>query len=124
MHYLPTSAVLAANQYHVESPLLQHPWKRTTARRDRKRMRRIAPVKCNRRVLALLVGVGCTVVLVQRELAIGAGIDAQFDRGRWALGGPLQLRPHRDDGASAHVERHGLQRRNGGDDLAAFKRGA
>src|SRR3974390_622079 len=124
MSYLLANAVLAADQYHVESPLLQNPGKRTSLRRDRKRVRGIAPAKSNCCVRALFVGVGRTVVFVEREFAVSAGIDSQLNWIGWVLGGPLQLRPHRDNGARAHVERHDLQRRSGGYDLAAFERGA
>ena len=73
---------------------------------------------------ALLVGVAVALVLVEREVTIGAGVNAQLDGAGGALACVLNLRPKRQNGAGADVERNAVQRRGGVDLLRALQLGA
>src|SRR5450759_4968592 len=56
----------------------------------------------------LLVGVGCALVLGERERAVRAGVDVQGDWIRWLFAGVLQLWPPGDDGARADIDGPGI----------------
>src|SRR5580658_10292692 len=64
----------------------------------------IVPMERDGCMRALLVAVAVVLVLIEREIAIGAGIDAELDRIRWLFGCPLHLWAHGDDGAGTDKE--------------------
>ena len=83
-------AIASTGEHNVEGPVLEHTRELSLTFRNSQRLLRIVPVELNRRIDALLVVVVVVLVLVEREVAIRAGINAQLDRDRRAS--PLHTR--------------------------------
>ena len=58
---------------------------------------RIVPMERDGGVHALLVVVAVVLVFVQNEVSVGSAIDAQLNRIRRLLSGPLDVGAHGDD---------------------------
>ena len=77
------------------------------------------PLKRNRGVFSLFVVVIVAFVLVEREPAVRAAINAKLDRVRWFLSRVLHHRTERHNGTSADIQRQDVDGRIGRDGFAA-----
>src|ERR1700690_1325133 len=119
---IQAGTVSLADDNYLKGAGLQHAWECALPGVDGQLSLGVVPVERDGRVDAFLVVVVVVLVLVQREGAVGAGIDAQLDRIGWLLGGILKERTHRNDGAGAHHERDLVHGRIDGYALAAGER--
>src|SRR5579863_260906 len=72
-------AVAFSDEDDVEGVRLRHAGELALAVTDGQRVRGIVPLQGNRRVRAFFVVVIVVLVLVEREVAVGAGINPEFD---------------------------------------------
>ena len=91
------------------------------ARAQGQRFRFLVPVKRNARIFAVEILAADAVILVQREAAVGAGIDVERQRRMRVVAGELDRRASRDDRAGADEQRHPLVRRVDRDRLTAVR---
>ena len=72
-------AMAFSDEDDVEGVRLRHAGELALAVTDGQRVRGIVPVQRNRRVHAFFVVVIVVLVLIEREVAVGAGINPEFD---------------------------------------------
>src|ERR1035437_10898333 len=76
---------------------------------DPQRACRVVPLKRDRCVIAFFVAIAVPFILVEREAAVSAGVDAHFNRPFWMLIGIFTLRPERHNGSAADVKRNPIK---------------
>ena len=78
----------------------------------------------NSRIEAFFVIVIVVFIFVEREVSVGAAIDAEFDRVGWSLCGSLFVRAQRKNGSGANIQRESVQGSCGVDRPPAFDCGS
>src|ERR1035437_983129 len=94
------------SEFDAQSTRCRHSREGALALADCECFGRIVPSQLVSGVLPLLVIVGFVIVLVDGELGICAGIDANLIRRVELLGGVLNNRNHRHNTSPAHTDRH------------------
>ncbi len=106
---IPAHAVPGGHYHHIEDVPGSHAGITALARAECERARRIAPMDRNRRVRPALVIVAVARIFVQREVAVGSGINTQLD---WigSLACILDQRAERQNRSRANRERNAVKR--------------
>src|ERR1019366_8752684 len=95
--------------------LTQHARVLAPAIADREHVGAIVPVQRNLRISTFLIRKGETVILVQREVRIGATINVERQRIAWLLRHILQFRANRQNGPRSNKYRNGIEGRGSRD---------
>src|SRR6478672_11607262 len=111
----------AIDEAHVDLAAGLHPGVRAFARADGELAAALVPRQRDAAELAALVAVVAAGVLVQRERAVGAGVDVDGQRRGRLLVHVLLDHGARHNRAGTHEQRHACQRRGSLDGLAAIK---
>ncbi len=75
----PSHAVAGRHNHHIECVARQHAGIAALARAQSQRARRVVPVDRDGGMRAPFVAIAVALVFIEREIAIGSGIDAQLD---------------------------------------------
>ena len=101
-------------QDNIERSGFQHPGELSTPIRNGQFLVKIIPDKRDSCAGTLFVIVIIVLVLIEREFAIGARVDPQFNRIGRFFGRILEERPHRDNGTRFYQQRNFVNRGVGG----------
>src|SRR5690606_36880924 len=99
-----------AVEHHADATPFCHFRKAAFARADRQRPGGVIPAQRDAREFAARIAQVLTLVLVERERAVGSRKDVYGERTLRILAGPLHVAAERHDGAGADEQRHAVPR--------------